>query len=164
MRALTVADERAVRRMESVTTNLSHDEISLLLFALQGGAATPVPDAESCEEACPVVESVEELLCGGQLDPKQQLVRHLNNHLREAMIDCGMFELMAAAQPAQPGSLEDPIKLRQINNRLAAWTCQIKIDDQERRLLHESLSQLPRSSWLMMPRTMWRLRKKLKAG
>lgn len=166
MRALTVADERAVRRMESVTTILSHDEISLLLFALQGGAAAAVPDAESCEEACPVVESVEELLCGGQLDPKQQLVRHLNNHLREAMIDCGMFELMAAAQPgsAQPVSLEDPIKLRQINNRLAAWTCQIKLDDHERRLLYESLFWLPRSSWFLMPRTMWRLRKKLKAG
>jgi hypothetical protein len=149
--------------MESVETTLSHDELSLLLFALQGGAAAPVPDAQSCEEACPVVESVEELLCGGQLDPQQQLVRHLNNHLREAMIECGMFELMAA-QPGgvQPASIEDPMKLQQISQRLAAWTCQIKLDDMERRMIRESLSRLPRTSWLMMPRTMWRLGKKMK--
>lgn len=149
--------------MDSIPTTLSHDEISLLLFALQGGDAAPVPDAESCEEACPVVESVEELLCGGQLDPQQQLVRHLNNHLREAMIECGMFELMAAAQPgmALAPSVDDPIKRQQVNQRLAAWTCQIKLDDTERRVLHESLSRLPRSSRVMMPRTMWRLRKKL---
>ena len=151
--------------MESSATTLSHDEISLLLFALQGGAAAPLPDAQSCEEACPVVESVEELLCGGTLDRQQQLVRHLNNHLREAMIECGMFEVMAAAQPgaAKPVSIEDPIKLQQVNQRLAAWTCNIKLDDTERRLLRESLSRLPRSSWVMMPRTMWRLRKKMKA-
>lgn len=150
--------------MDDTSTTLSHNEISLLLFALQGGDAAPVPDASSCEEACPVIESVEELLCGGQLDPQQQLVRHLNNHLREAMIDCGMFELMAATQPGmQAPSVEDPMKLQQINERLAAWTCQIKLDDTERRALHESLSRLPRSSWVMMPRTMWRLRKKLRA-
>ena len=151
--------------MRNPAITLSHNEISLLLFALQGGDSAPMPDAASCEEACPVVESVEELLCGGQIDPHQQLVRHLNNHLREAMIECGMFELMAAAQPdaAQRLSVEDPMKLRQVNERLAEWTCQIKLDDAERRLLHESLSRLPRSSWVMMPRTMWRLRKKLKA-
>jgi hypothetical protein len=150
--------------MRNPATTLSHDEISLLLFALQGGDSAPMPDTASCEEACPVVESVEELLCGGQLDPHQQLVRHLNNHLREAMIECGMFELMAA-QPgaAQALSVDDPMKLRQVNERLAAWTCQIKLEDAERRLLYESLSRLPRSSWVMMPRTMWRLRKKLKA-
>jgi len=144
---------------------LSHNDVSLLLFALQGGDAAPVPDAESCEEACPVIESVEELLCGGQLDPQQQLVRHLNNHLREAMIESGMFALMAAAQPGstQPLSGEDPIKLRQVNERLASWSCQIKLDDSERRLLSEALSRLPRSSWALMPLTMWRLRKKLKA-
>jgi hypothetical protein len=151
--------------MDNTPTTLSHNDLSLLLFALQGGDAAPVPDPESCEEACPVVESVEELLCGGLLDPQQQLVRHLNNHLREAMIECGMFELMAAARPgaAQSVSVDDPAKLHQVNERLAAWTCQIKLDDTERRVLHESLSRLPRSSWVMMPRTIWRLRKKLKA-
>ncbi|HSB10725.1 MAG TPA: hypothetical protein VLM38_14655, partial [Blastocatellia bacterium] len=101
--------------MTSSATTLSHNEISLLLFALQGGAAAPVPDAESCEEACPVVESVEELLCGGTIDPQQQLVRHLNNHLREGLIESGMFELMAAARPGQPQTLsvDDPAKLQQ---------------------------------------------------
>ena len=151
--------------MDNAATTLSYDELSLLLFALQGGDSAPMPDAASCEEACPVVESVEELLCGGQLDPQQQLVRHLNNHLREAMIECGMFELMATAQPglAQALSVDDPMKLQQVNERLSQWTCQIKLDDAERRLLYESLSRLPRSSWIMMPRTMWRLRKKLRA-
>jgi hypothetical protein len=151
--------------MDHETTKLSHDEISLLLFALQGGAAAPVPDASSCEEACPVVESVEELLCGGKLDSETQLVRHLNNHLREALIDSGMFELMAATHPGagQPIKVEDPMRLRQVNDRLAEWSCQIKLDDPERRLLHESLSRLPKSSWVTNPRTMWRLRKKLKA-
>ena len=150
--------------MNDNATTLSQNEISLLLFALQGGDAAPAPDASSCEEACPVVESVEELLCGGNIDPQQQLVRHLNNHLREGLIECGMFELMAAAQPAsaQAVSGEDPVKLRQVNERLAEWTCEIKLADAERRLLFESLSRLPRSSWVTMPWTMWRLRKKLK--
>jgi hypothetical protein len=151
--------------MRNPATTLSHDEISLLLFALQGGDSGQLPDAASCEEACPVIESVEELLCGGQLDPQQQLVRHLNNHLREAMIECGMFELMAAADPglSHEPAAEDLVELQQVNERLAAWTCQINLDDAERRLLDESISRLPRSSWVMMPRTMWRLRKKLKA-
>ena len=83
--------------MDNGAIELSHNEISLLVFAIEGGNAAPIPDASSCEEACPVVESVEELLCGGTIDPKQQLVRHLNNHLREGLIECGMFELMAAA-------------------------------------------------------------------
>jgi hypothetical protein len=149
--------------MGSVATTLSHDEISLLLFALQGGVSAAIPDAESCEEACPVVESVEELLCGGQLDARQQLVRHLNNHLREAMIECGVFKLMAAGHGEGQQMVEKPMEPQQINQRLAAWNCEIKLDEEERKLLHESLSRLPRSSWVMMPRMMWRLRKKLKA-
>jgi hypothetical protein len=145
---------------------LSHDEISLLLFALQGGNGAPLPDPESCEEACPVVESVEELLCGGTLEPGQQLVRHLNNHLREALIESGMFELMAAGQPGgtQALSREDQIKLQQVNERLTRWSCEIKLDDAERRLLRESLLRLPPSSWITMPRTLWRVKRKLKSG
>src|SRR5215471_3404352 len=76
--------------MDDCCIELTHTEMSLLLFALEGGEAAPIPDASSCEEACPVIESVEELLCGGQLDAKQRLVRHLNNHLREVMIESGM--------------------------------------------------------------------------
>jgi hypothetical protein len=151
--------------MDTSLTTLSHDEISLLLFALQGDAAAAVLDASSCEEACPVVESVEELLCGGKIDSEMQLIRHLNNHLREALIDSGMFELMAATHPGagHTESNEAPAQLRQINDRLAEWTCQIKLDDLDRQLLSDSLSRLPRSSWVTMPRMMWRLRKKLKA-
>lgn len=158
-----VSNKRTEFKMNSAVTTLTHKEISLLLFALQGGEAAPMPDVSSCEAACPVVESVEELLCGGELDPAQQLVRHLNNHLREALIECGMFELMATGQPgaAQSHSVEDQTRLRQVNERLAEWSCHIKLEDPERRLLYESVSRLPRSTWLTMPRTMWRLRRKL---
>jgi hypothetical protein len=150
--------------MNSHGIELSHNEISLALFALQGGVAAPSPDPSSCEEACPVAESVEDILRGGTLDRGQQLVRHLNNHLREAMLESGMFELMASADAGAGLAVrvDDPARLRQVNERLAAWSCYIKLDEAERRLLYESLSRLPRSSWLTMPRVMWRLRKKLK--
>jgi hypothetical protein len=150
--------------MTSDAITLTYNEISLLLFALQGGAAAPVPNADSCEEACPVIESVEELLCGGTIDSQQQLVRHLNNHLREAMIDCGMFELMATAQPGatEQVQIEDTSKLEVVNERLAQWTCDIKLEQPEIRMLSGSLSRLPKTSWITMPRAMWRLSKKLK--
>jgi hypothetical protein len=148
--------------MDNSAIELSHNEISLLVFAIEGGKAAQIPDALSCEEACPVVESVEELLCGGTIDPKQQLVRHLNNHLREGLIECGMFELMAAAHNGV--SLETQTQLQQANALLAGWTCQIKLDSEERRLLQQALSRLPRSCWITMPKTMWRLSRKLKRG
>jgi hypothetical protein len=148
--------------MDNGAIQLSHNEISLLVFAMEGGNAAPMPDAPSCEEVCPVVESVEELLCGGTIDPKQQLVRHLNNHLREGLIECGMFELMAAAHNGVPPSLEAQTQLQQANAQLASWTCQIKLDNEERQLLAEALSRLPRSSWITMTKTMWRLTRKLK--
>jgi hypothetical protein len=147
--------------MDNGAIELSHNEISLLVFAIEGGNAAPIPDASSCEEACPVVENVEELLCGGTIDPKQQLVRHLNNHLREGLIECGMFELMAA-QSGSVLSADAETKLQRANAQLAAWTCQIKLDDEERRLLYEALSLLPRSTWITMPKTMWILSRKLK--
>jgi hypothetical protein len=148
--------------MDNGAIELSHNEISLLVFAIEGGNAAPIPDASSCEEACPVVESVEELLCGGTIDPKQQLVRHLNNHLREGLIECGMFELMAAQSGSTVLSADAETQLQRASEQLAAWTCQIKLDSEERRLLHEALSRLPRSSWITMPKTMWRLSRKLK--
>lgn len=151
--------------MNDVAASLSHDEISLLLFALQGGAAAPVPDVESCEEACPVVESVEELLCGGTLDPEQQLVRHLNNHVREALIESGLFELMAAARNGgdQAPSAEQQSKLNLANERLKQWRSDVRFSDDERKALIDALGRMPRSAWLTMPTTLWRLRKKLKA-
>ena len=149
--------------IEDATTSLSYNEISLLLFALQGGKAAPLPDASSCEEACPVVESVEELLCGGKIDPELQLVRHLNTHIREALIDCGMFELMAAARNGdQRLTAEQQSKLNEANDRLKKWSSEMRFNADERKLLSESLTRMPRSAWLMMPRTLWRLRKKLR--
>lgn len=150
--------------MNGDTITLSHDEISLLLFTLQGGTAAPLRDAESCEEACPVVESVEELLCGGKLDPEQQLVRHLNNHVREALIESGLFELMAAARNGndQALSAEQQAKLKAANERLKQWRSDVRFSDDERKLLTDALSRMPRSAWLMMPRTLWHLRKKLR--
>jgi len=148
--------------MDNSSIELSHNEISLLVFAIEGGKAAQIPDASSCEEACPVAESVEELLCGGTIDAKQQLVRHLNNHLREGLIECGMFELMAAQSSSTAFSAEAETQLQRANTQLAAWTCQIKLDHEERRLLNEALSRLPRSSWITMPKTMWRLSRKLK--
>ena len=143
-------------------STFSHYEISLLLFALQGGNAAPMPDASDCEEACPVIESVEELLCGGTLDREQQLVRHLNNHLREALIECGLFEFMASHSREDSLSNEDQTQLEEANARLVRWSCEIKLDREDRGLLLASLSRLPRSSWLTMPGTMWRLRRSLK--
>jgi hypothetical protein len=150
--------------MSSDAITLTYNEISLLLFALEGGTAAAVPNTDSCEEACPIIESVEELLCGGTIDAHQQLVRHLNNHLREAMIDCGMFELMATAGPdaTQSVPIEDAAKLQLVNERLAQWTCDINLEKTERQLLSGCLSRLPKSSWITMPRAMWWLRKKLK--
>lgn len=149
--------------MNSGAIELSHNEISLLLFALEGGSAAPMPDASSCEEACPVIESVEELLCGGKIDPKQQLVRHLNNHLREGLIETGMFELMAARESNHDLSAEEDLRLRQVTDRIAQWKCEIKLDEAERRELYQTLSRLPRSSWITMPKMLWRLKKKLKS-
>lgn len=153
--------------MDDIPTTLSHDEISLLLFALQGGEAATMPDAASCEEACPVVESVEELLCGGKLDPEQQLVRHLNNHIREALIESGLFELMAAARngDGQALSAAQQAKLKVANQRLKEWRSDVRFSDVERKLLADVLRRrVPRSAWLMMPRTLWRLRKRLRAN
>jgi hypothetical protein len=42
-------------------TQLSHQELSLLLFALEGAESAPVasPAAEvSCEESCPIVDNI----------------------------------------------------------------------------------------------------------
>jgi len=75
-----------------------------------------------------------------------------------------MFELMATAQPGatQRVPVEDTAKLQLVNEKLAHWTCEIRLEEPERQLLSGSLAQLPKSSWITMPRAMWRLRRKLK--
>ena len=150
-----------------MATELSHQELSLLVFALEGAEVqNGSASSASCEEACPVVEHFEELFAGEAIPPEKQLVRHLNNHLREALLECGMLDVIDSdgynhSQPLPP---ETQINLQRMNARLSGWTCEVSIDSAERRLLYEALSRLPRSAWLSMPRTMWRLRKKLKAS
>ena len=148
----------------SEPVELSHQELSLLLFALEGDAAT-APAAPSCEDACPIVENLDQLFGNNTIPHEKQLARHLGNHLREALIECGMFELMRAGQPAAAEmSVEDQAKLREINERLKEWRCEIKLAELDRKALADAMSRLPRSAWISMPRTLWRLRRKLKAS
>jgi hypothetical protein len=146
------------------TVELSHQELSLLLFALEGDAAQATDRAPSCEEACPVVENLEELFGAHTLPHEKQLARHLANHLREALVESGMFELMGAGATdgVREASVEGQAKLREINERLRQWRCQIKLGEPDKRMLSEAMSRLPRSAWISMPRTIWRLKKKLK--
>lgn len=151
----------------NVPVELSHRELSLLLFVLEGGEAASAPESEpSCEESCPVVENLEELFSGHALSHEKQLARHLGNHLREALVECGMFELMGAGAAEVQGapSPEEQARLREISERLKRWRCEIKLAEPDRKMLSEAITRLPRSAWFSMPRTLWRLKKKLKAG
>ncbi|HEX8185807.1 MAG TPA: hypothetical protein VF747_13670 [Blastocatellia bacterium] len=149
----------------SAPVELSHQELSLLLFALEGETATASESPPSCEEACPVVENLEEMFGAHALPHEKQLARHLGNHLREALVECGMFELMGAGanEAASSPSVDNQAKLREITERLKRWTCEIKLGEPDKKMLSEAVSRLPRSAWISMPRTLWRLRKKLKA-
>ena len=141
----------------------SHKELSLMLFALEGSAARAQASSEaaSCEESCPVVEDLDDLFGGGSLPHEKKLARHLNNHLREGLIECGVFELIASRDNL---SGEQQVRLQEANERLKSWRCEIKLDAADIELLRTILGQLPRSAWLAMPRTLWRLRRKLKDG
>ncbi len=149
-----------------MTVEFSHQELSLLLFLLEGGPPAEATSAESpsCEEACPIVEDFEHLTGINALAPEKQLVRHLNNHLREGLIESGIFELMANAQQngQQASSSEEQARFEQANERLRDWSCEIKLDQPERQMLTRALSRLPRSAWITMPRALWRLKKKLR--
>jgi hypothetical protein len=144
-------------------TEFSHQELTLLMFALDG-IDTPgrdEPREPSCEEACPVVEHIEQALGGRSLPPEKHLAQHINNHLREGMLECGMLDLMSKGAGDAP-SEEDKAKMIEVGERLKNWTCSIRLEEAERRLLLGAFSRLPRSAWVSMPRAMWRLRKKLK--
>jgi hypothetical protein len=146
-----------------VVVELSHKELSLLLYALEAGEAAR-PESPSCEEACPVVEEFDNLFGGGLVLPEKKLAHHLNTHMREALIDCGMFEMIGAARGGAAGELsfDEQAKLQQANERLKDWRCEMKIESGDLQLLTQALSRLPHSAWIAMPRTMWRLRKKLR--
>jgi len=141
----------------------SHKELSLLVFVLDGQAAPSAePQAPSCEESCPVVENLEDLFGAGGLTHEKKLARHLNNHLREALVECGMFDVLALG-PVQSFSEEQQSRIDQANERLGNWSCKIELVADDRELLRAALARLPGSAWATMPRTLWRLRKKLKS-
>jgi hypothetical protein len=146
--------------MKNGATRLSHKEISLLLFALEGAAPASVPDLSSCEEACPIVESVEELLCGGTVDPKQQLIRHLNHHIRDAMMESGVFDMMANGN-FESNDLETRSARAMALKRLNRWGTEIKLTGDDRKLLCDALNRLPRLAWMQLPLALWRLRRKV---
>jgi hypothetical protein len=149
----------------SAPVEFSHRELSLLLFVLEGGETASASESPpSCEESCPIVEDLEELFGGNTLPHEKQLARHLGNHLREALVECGMFELMGAraADAQRTLSPEEQAKLREINERLTGWRCEIKLGEPDKKVLGEAMSRLPRAAWISMPRTLWRLKKKLK--
>lgn len=145
-----------------VLVEFSHKELSLLVFALEGaGARGAESQPQSCEESCPIVEDIEDLFGAGGLSHEKKLARHLNNHLREGLVECGMFELLALG-PRAALSGEQQAKLLQANKRLESWNCEIELVGDDRDLLREAIGRLPGSAWATMPRTLWRLRKKLR--
>lgn len=138
-----------------------------MLFALEDEPARDAPAGEpSCEEACPVADHIEEMFGASALPPEKQLARHLNNHMREALIESGMFELMARLAPDSASALtdEDRAEIQRAGENLKRWSCSVRLDEPDKKMLREAVSRLPRSAWLEQPRTLWRLRKKLKAG
>jgi hypothetical protein len=152
--------------MSNRVVEFTHEELSLMLFALEGERVVKAaPDEPSCEEACPIVDHIEEMFGASSLPPDQQLARHLNNHMREALIESGMLELIPQFKPGPAPSLtaEEQAKIQEANERLKQWSCKIKLDEPDKNMLSEAVAQLPRSAWLTMPRTLWRLRKKLKS-
>src|SRR5215210_5871905 len=122
-------------------TQLSHQELSLLLFALEGAEPLPVAASAaepSCEEACPVVDHLEEMF--GAQSPEKRLISHLNNHLREGMLECGFLEVMdkIKAGDLQPLTTDERMKVQRVQERLKTWSCEIKFEEDERELLRKA--------------------------
>lgn len=137
-------------------SRFSHPELSLLIFALERGDRGAAPlDSTGCEDLCPLITPAEE-----HLTPEKRLVRHLSNHLREGWIECGMLELIGG-DAGDLSSLE-PAILLDLNRRVARWSCEVSLDQDERRLLYEAVRRLPRSAWFSIPLTLWRLRRELR--
>jgi hypothetical protein len=145
-------------------TKLSHQELNILLFALEGAKPAPVAvstSEHSCEDACPIVDHLDEMF--GEMTLERKLINHLNNHLREGMFECGFLEVMDKMN-AEELSSEDQMKIQQVNERLQTWQCEISFNVDEKKLLNAVFSRLPRSAWLTMPKTLWQLKKKLRAA
>jgi len=142
----------------------SHQELTLVLFALQGGQPARQADADCApdDDACPVVERIGDLF-EHTLPREERLARHLDKHLRQSWVECGLLDVMDATVPGDaPPSADKAAQVRELNLRLRQWTCEIQLEDAERLNLTRALSRLPRSAWVTMPRTLWRLKRKLK--
>ena len=151
-----------------VTINLSHRELSLALFALEGGNL-PASVEDPCspdEHACPVADSLEEMFGTPKLTPEKKLARHLTQHLQQGWIECGLMNMNEpvrgqAVAPAEDITREHQLSARRMAENMRKWSCEIELAPEERRLISEAMGRLPRSAWVSMPRTMWRLKKKM---
>jgi hypothetical protein len=134
-----------------------------MVFALAGPKAVEEPP--TCENSCPVISSLEASLGGDSVPVEQKVSHHLNDHIREALLESGLLDVMGRfkADGASTLSTEAETALREANARLQNWSCLIKLDDVEKQMLSGALSRLPKSAWISMPRTLWRLRKKLRS-
>ena len=146
-------------------TRFSHEELNLLVFALEGCPdASQPPEPPSCEDSCPAISNLQDVFGGGAVPTEKRLASHLSSHLREGMVECGLLDL---ARPDGAGFLAsvntDNPQVKTVNERLRRWRCEISLDDSEVRILREAIGRLPRTAWVSMPRFLWRLRKKLKA-
>jgi hypothetical protein len=142
----------------------SHQELTLVLFALEGGEPGRLAE-EACspdDDACPVVERIADLF-EHTLAPEKRLSRHLDKHLRQSWVECGLLEVLGPAS-GESGrtSTDKAAELSELNQRLREWRCEIQLEDAERLDLSRAISRLPRSAWITMPRTLWRLKRKLK--
>ena len=101
------------------------------------------------------------------VDPKEKkVIIDGQVSLREGMLECGFLEVADRLRAGEQAALSaaDQARLHEINERLQTWRCEIKVDADEQRRLREAFARLPRSAWVTMPRTLWRLRKNLRAG
>ena len=77
-----------------------------------------------------------------------------------------MLELMAEIKPEEQRAFttEEQAKLQQANAQLQQWSCAVKLGEADKMMLSAAVARLPRAAWFTMPRTLWRLRKKLKSS
>src|SRR5260370_30917781 len=87
----------------SRVVEFSHQELTLALFALDGGEPGRSAE-EACspdDDACPVVERIGDLF-EHTLPGEKRLSRHLDKHLRQSWVECGLLEVMGPV-PAESG-------------------------------------------------------------
>src|SRR5215510_2069918 len=101
----------------SNVVEFSHQELTLALFALQGGEPARAADAACApdDDACPIVERIGDLF-EHTLPREERLSRHLDKHLRQSWVECGLLDLMGGTAPgeAMPPSADKTADLREI--------------------------------------------------